>query len=159
MFILTCPKVPYFSSNKNTIWNKKSLTCCLALRAGPSFKKCLTKKNLFWNKKCKPVVWPYGQALTSCPWLTKKANLFLFAFFVSKSFFFSPFLVSLPYGPDNRLGFPKENLPGIPSLPFSAFFCLFLPFSKKKDEKGWKRMKKDGIGRDTRKPSLYPLFV
>ncbi len=26
VFILTCPKVPYFSSNKNTIWNKKSQT-------------------------------------------------------------------------------------------------------------------------------------
>jgi len=65
-----------------------------------------------------------------------------FPFFVSKSFFFSPFLVSLPVGPDNRLGFPKENLPGIPSLPFSAFFCPFF-FKKKKamkkDEKGWDR--------------------
>jgi len=33
-------------------------------------------------------------------------------------------------------GFPEENLPGIPSLPFSSFFCLFLRKRQKKDEKG-----------------------
>jgi hypothetical protein len=36
-------------------------------------------------------------------------------------------------------GFPEENLPGIPSLPFSAFFCLFRRKRMKKDEKGWDR--------------------
>ena len=36
-------------------------------------------------------------------------------------------------------GFPEENLPGIPSLPFSSFFCLFLRKRQKKDEKGWDR--------------------
>ena len=142
--------------------------------------------------------------LPSCPCLTKKANLFLFAFFVvslQKRFFFVKHFFqslpgipsrrarqqvrlffkfsskSLPVGPDDRFKvfltkivfegrgttqqkkvrffwrkghdnrfkvFRRktylsrrdrlENLPGIPSLPFSAFF----------EEKGWKRMKRKG---------------
>jgi len=124
---------------KKSFLKQKMQTCCLALRAGSYFlsmvrsggsNNCSIQRIEPWLRIAQQLL-RYAQ-----PWLTKKANLFLFAFFVSKSFFFSPFLVSLPVGPDNRLGFPKENLPGIPSLPFSAFFCPFFFFKKKSDEKG-----------------------
>jgi len=51
----------------------------------------------------------------------------------------SPFLSVLFKGTLGQEGFPKENLPGIPSQPFSSFFCPFFFLKKKamkKDEKG-----------------------
>ncbi len=52
-----------------------------------------------------------------------------------------PCVVALPSkmvfeGRATTQGFPEENLPGIPSLPFSAFFCLFRRKRMKKAEKG-----------------------
>ncbi len=57
--------------------------------------------------------------------------------------------IFLPVGPDNRFKVFQRKT-GIPSCP-----CLFHPFSSKKDEKGWKRMKKD---EKVRKP-WYPFGI
>ena len=128
-------------------------TCCLALRAGPSFLSMFDKKNLFWRDT------------------TKNGSHFLkgqqVCIFWSKSlpvgpdnksgFFFSPFLVSLPvglpYGPDNRFKvFLRKTF----------LFILFHRFFLKKKKKGRKRQKKAGTGRDTSfalenlKPVVWP---
>ena len=81
--------------------------------------------------------------------------------------------IFLPVGPDNRFKVFRrktylsrrdrlENLPGIPSLPFSAFFCPFFFFLKKamkKDEKGWDRKGLwDRLGYQVRKNTIKPSF-
>jgi len=100
----------------------------------------------------KPVVWPVGQPYgkgyqeyPSCPSFTKKGSLFL-----------SPFFCCVVPLPSNTMIVRKTYLVSLPCLflPFSALFFFFKKKAMKKDEKGWKRMKKDGTGRDTRKPSF-----
>jgi hypothetical protein len=82
-------------NKKKTFLKQKMQTCCLARREGIPGRDFLSMVRSSGSNNC--------SIRRIEPWLTKKANLFLFAFFVSKIFFL--FAWTGRKGHDNNLPF------------------------------------------------------